>query len=217
MAGLKMQSLVTRCAAAGVLLVVTTLPVFWIQAGYRPAEVVLPKGGFQIPEQLGEWRGEHQPMDPRLVASVNADQMLNRLYQSEEGAIAMHLARWKGEDGTPHLPTICYQNNGWRTVSETTVSVEPAPGRKFRAKCLTLELSGEFVQVAFWYQLGPHLYCENQGYQQARRHYWQTATWPAVTKVLLHRHISAPDASHRPLQEFATRVAVSLAEPDPKP
>lgn len=204
------MTIARRCIAVCVLLVLVRVPALWVFAGFSPEEVVLPREGLAVPMQLDAWRGEDHPMNPRLVTSLDADQLLNRNYTADDDQIAVHVARFKDlSTGTPHLPTACYGSNGWQILSQSMVDLGPSSGG-LRARSLVLEQSGECVQVLYWYQLGPYSYVDAAGFRDVRKKFWNVKQWPGVTKVLLHRHVTGPEASPTPLRDFASRLALAL-------
>ena len=201
-----------RGIAAVLILLGIQAGTHWISAAYSPGKVLRPRPAFGVPKTLGEWTGKDVPQDPTLVKSLQTVEQLDRMYQNGSGSdVQIHLACWDDpSEGTPHLPTICYVANGWEIVASQRGKLNISKSRSIPYNQLVLQRDGRYVQVAYWYQIGPQAYIDRDGLRDARRQLWGRAEWPPVTKVLLHRVVPAQNTPSDALKDLATQLAVTL-------
>lgn len=93
-----------------------------------------------FPTRLGLWSGTEVPVDARLRAATDTDELLNRRYTRTGGAQQAQLCIAYGSQIrqlAPHRPEICYPAAGWvlDTARETTLRFSSAatlPARTLR-------------------------------------------------------------------------------------
>ena len=106
-----------------------------------------------FPEDVGDWRGEDVPLRPEEEAMLRADLNLQRQYRR---ALAQPIWLYVGYYGTDrgghpeHTPDICYPANGWRTLQEATITIDPPRG--LRANEFVAEQAGVQELVLYWYR-----------------------------------------------------------------
>jgi hypothetical protein len=111
-----------------------------------------------LPIELGDWVGKDMEMDPAVLRETQADDYLNREYQSRSHP-GVHFRLWinysRLGDNLRHSPEICLPSGGWNKVeSECRVlAVERPDGRQLSLTRLGYS-QGELVQgIGFWYYI----------------------------------------------------------------
>lgn len=147
-----------RVALCGVLLTIG----FGAQAGLgelTKIERPLPRAALaSVPEQLGDWVGRDVPPDPHILRESQADDYLQRDYESRKHP-GLRLRLWinfsrKG-DNLRHSPEKCLPSSGWTKVESLckVVSVSDPKGKPISITRLSYS-QGELVQgVGFWYYI----------------------------------------------------------------
>jgi len=108
-----------------------------------------------FPEEIGDWRGEDVPLRPGEEAMLRADFNLQRRYRKPLSQPIWLYVGYYGTDrgGHPeHTPDVCYPANGWRTVHQATITIDPPRG--LRAHEFVAEQTDVQELVLYWYRSG---------------------------------------------------------------
>ena len=118
---------------AGIILVVSG-------AGFRTladrlnrstGEPSLPQGTLErIPLGIGDWVGRDDPLDERVRAATDSDDLVNRRYALQGGSheVGFYVSYGvRARDLSPHRPDVCYPGNGWTSKGIEFVEL-PMPG-----------------------------------------------------------------------------------------
>jgi Protein of unknown function (DUF3485) len=134
--------------------------------------------------QFGKWKSEpfHSPQE--IVFAVGADQLSERKCALDGVVVLAHRASWNSVDEwMPHEPDVCYTSQGWKIASQSTMALPQRPDVRIALR--TYEQAGHRLIVAFWYQLGTHVYTDRDGARPARRAFWGQQEMPPLMKTLL--------------------------------
>ena len=80
-----------------------------------------------VPEQIGAYQGQDEPVDQSIYRFLSASGMLERLYAGPEGLVQLtilYAADWR----SVHSPTGCYPASGWEILEERPVDFAAAEG-----------------------------------------------------------------------------------------
>lgn len=111
-----------------------------------------------LPLELGDWVGRDEPMDPHILKESQADDYLNRIYESRKDP-GKRLALWinYSEHGLNlrHSPKICLPSGGWSVVEAHCHPMSIAFDSARAQTIMRLVYSqGELVQgIGFWYYI----------------------------------------------------------------
>jgi len=106
-----------------------------------------------LPPELGLWRARDLPMDTAVESMLDADLSVQRVYLHPFGEIVWLYLGYYGttRGGSPeHLPSTCYQAQGWQITSRRRIDIDRATG--LRANEYVVERDGEARLVHFWYR-----------------------------------------------------------------
>lgn len=111
-----------------------------------------------IPNELGDWVGQDLKVDPLILKESQADDHLNRVYESRKHP-GQRLSLWINYSrlglNLRHSPEICLPSGGWTKI-ESDCKVLPIRSHAGRTIAMTrLAYSqGELVQrIGFWYYI----------------------------------------------------------------
>lgn len=76
----------------------------------------------QLPLTFGDWQGEDQPLDAKVVKVAQFDGYLVRRYENQRTRAVVHVMLAYGRPGplAVHTPAICYGGAGYELASDTT-------------------------------------------------------------------------------------------------
>ncbi|MCX7424614.1 MAG: EpsI family protein [Planctomycetia bacterium] len=207
-----MNAPLPRIIGAGALLAMVCLGTEYLRyRGGATKDITLPETSLQtMPGQFGSWSwdGKETKVDERLLRVISADEVVSRMYTNSVGKVlTMHVAVFGDYfRGVPHPPTVCYPSSGWIQTNEKEVILEAPGAPPAPTRVITYDQAGERVLVMFWFQLGDHVFTDDQGLNDARRVLRQNATWPAIVKVLLQTKITNPEQDEQRLKDFGARL-----------
>jgi hypothetical protein len=111
-----------------------------------------------VPKELGDWVGEDLDVDRDVFRESQADDFLNRAYESRSRP-GVRFRLWINYSRTGnnlrHSPEICLPSGGWTKVeSDCRVLSIEQPGRKPLLMTRLGYTQGELVQgIGFWYYI----------------------------------------------------------------
>ena len=129
----------------------------------EPPEVEMPSWTFrEIPQQLGNWRGEEARLDPEIAVATGAEIIANRNYRDPRGhAVVLHTAMFKNPAaGIVHSPFDLLPASGWKMLNQSFENVQVSNDLAIPVKLMLWEREGETILVVCWYQLGSHVLYE---------------------------------------------------------
>lgn len=113
----------------------------------------------RFPEQIERWRGQAlPPLDPKILAVLGADDILNRVYVSPDHAslglyVGFYNSQRQGD--SIHSPMNCLPGAGWEPLSRASIAI-PVTLREGTA---TVDANRYVIQkglnrqlVLYWYQ-----------------------------------------------------------------
>jgi hypothetical protein len=111
-----------------------------------------------IPAELGDWVGRDLPVDPHILKESQANDWLNRDYESRSRP-GLKLRLWINYsnlgNNLRHSPEICLPSGGWTKIESLckVISVSDPSGRPISITRLSYS-QGELVQgIGFWYYI----------------------------------------------------------------
>jgi EpsI family protein len=111
-----------------------------------------------LPLELGDWAGQDQAVDPRIVREAQTDDYLNRVYEDRRHP-GRRLSLWVNYSreglNLRHSPEVCLPSGGWAKVESLTRVIRVARGGGKDVAVTRLGYArGELVQnVGFWYYI----------------------------------------------------------------
>ena len=121
---------------------------YW--AAEAPA-VQLRQSFDNFPMELGQWRGQHIPLDPEMVKATKSDAHVNVDYTNlSQGSVNLWIAYYaaqKKAGGFVHSPKLCLTGGGWTQLNTGTSQI----GKDLVVNYMVLEQMGRRMLVYYWY------------------------------------------------------------------
>ena len=169
-----------------------------------------------IPMRLGDWAGQDEAPDDRVLAEAQADDFLNRAYQDRRHP-GRRLSVWINYSklglNMRHSPEVCLPSGGWSKVESQSrvVAIELDGGRWLPISRLAYA-KGELVQrIGFWYYIFGEGRLERlvRGLPiTSRSSHGRTTRGSGLTVEVFCPGDSDPDGEA--LQDFARRLLAAL-------
>jgi EpsI family protein len=188
-----------------------------VSAQTEPPEVEMPSWTVQeIPQQLGNWRGEEARLDPEIAVATGAEIIANRNYRDPRGhAVVLHTAMFKNPAaGIAHTPSICYRTSGWKLLNQSFENIQVSNDLAIPVKLMLWEREGESILVVCWYQLGSLVLYERLDMAEVRWQLRGQRKWPMLTKVMLQIPAADLDDARTTLMGFTEQVVKWLNQPE---
>jgi EpsI family protein len=117
----------------------------------------------ELPVAVGEWTGRHEPIDPSLIAALQLDDHINRIYRRHSRLpVTLYVGYYggmqTGNSRGPHAPILCLPGQGWQPIETGTVTIPLAPGvdagsRSLRVSRFVIDNTSYRFLLLFWYQI----------------------------------------------------------------
>jgi len=122
---------------------------------FKPISIPLLQSLDNFPQQLDNWQGERQYLDPAMAKRVGASDYLDAIFRnSSQPPISLWIGYFGGQSQKiserVHSPLICLTGGGWKLVESQIVDI--APGLPVRY--LLIEQDGARQVVYYWYLQG---------------------------------------------------------------
>ena len=190
---------------------------YLVQASTEPPEVRLPDWNFaEMPQQLGDWRGENMELDPKIMVRLGAASVTDRMYRNETGqSVSSHTAIFADpREAVDHRPDSCYRGAGWLKIDETSAEVSIGENRTIPVYFTTWERNGDRVLVVYWYQIGEQVILDRMGLGTLRWTMRGQPVWPATVKVLLQTSAwGDPDDAKASILNIAEQIGKWINQP----
>jgi hypothetical protein len=160
-----------------------------------------------MPLRIGDWNGRDLPLGEAVPAQADdALSSIQRAYTDRSGHSVSVMVDTFRASGIVHPPEICYLGTGASSIAAEDFSLAAAaggkaPGGKAVARLLTFYRHGRRLHVLYWYQLGPHVFCDWSGLCRAQWLLGGTRRSFPLVKVMVQAPAGA-DAEKR-LRSFA--------------
>ncbi|MEM9589229.1 MAG: exosortase C-terminal domain/associated protein EpsI [Planctomycetota bacterium] len=210
------KQLVFRCLAIVSLLIVGSLAVTYIRAGYEKGSVVPPTSDLTaVSLTLGDWHGTDLPADPRIRDVLCARDGIDRVYRNAKNRDVKVHAVWTDDYIRLHFPQQCYRQSGWELLDWKDVDVQTDGGDSFPARICEFSQDGQQIQVLYWFALGDRVFLDRVGHRLLRREVcWGQTEWPAMMKFMLETNVAGLGRSEDDLVEVAATLHQELQETD---
>jgi exosortase D (VPLPA-CTERM-specific) len=124
----------------------------------RPAEIIPARSSFvQFPMEVGDWRGQRQPLEAIYSDALKLDDYLLADYVGSAGAVVNVYISWydsqrKGE--AVHSPRSCLPGGGWqmRDFGQRELAGISIDGQPLRVNRTLIELGNQRQLVYYWFQ-----------------------------------------------------------------
>jgi EpsI family protein len=139
--------LLTACVLAGALVL--------LEAANRREPVSLRRPLREIPVELGDWQGNDEPLEQRIVEAVGVDEYLNRRYRNKDGRQVEIYVGYYGSQRTGetiHSPKNCLPGAGWQPVRAGHLAIDTPGGAPIVVNEYLIEKGLERVLSLYWYQ-----------------------------------------------------------------
>ena len=109
-----------------------------------------------LPLDLAGFEGQELPPDDSVFAYLGADQMIDRVYVSQDGDVAVKLTivfahGWRAL----HSPRECYRNQGWGIVEEGHIDISAASGGSYSGTLLVMRKPERRIATVYTFVTGP--------------------------------------------------------------
>ncbi len=109
-------------------------------------EPTLPRGTLErIPIRIGDWVGRDDPLDERVRAATDSDDLVNRNYALQGGIhqVGFYVSYGvRARDLAPHRPEVCYTGNGWTSKGIEFVELHMPSGASLSCRLLKFGRGG---------------------------------------------------------------------------
>jgi len=134
--------------------------ILLLQAGLlyssiRPEVVPGSRPLSEVPAQLGAWRLDKEiPVDAETQAVLNADDTLNRIYDSgvREAALFIAAFRTQRNGKAPHSPKNCLPGSGWEPLASSLAAVDVGLAAPIQVNRYIISHGNDRAVVLYWYQ-----------------------------------------------------------------
>jgi EpsI family protein len=171
----------------------------------------------KLPNRLGDWEGQNQPISKELLAATGADVFVNRIYQNGNGPssqILTHLAVFSDwEKGASRHPVKCLKDDGWKMVSQNNHSLSTGQDREIQVHLSEWEKNYKTILVLFWYQMGDRIALTSAELDQIRSELGDQAASSPLVQVQLQITKSHLKGDDDVLKEFAGKIAKWIEKP----
>jgi EpsI family protein len=141
-----------RFSAAAVLLVCAAA---FLSLRSRAEVIPRHKSLAEFPNQVGDWRGQDQPLSAETLAVLGPGDFLTRLYQNgRDPFVSLYIAYFSSQRSgdTIHSPKNCLPGSGWTPVSTDRISLTGADGRLIVINRYILANGAQRLLALYWYQ-----------------------------------------------------------------
>lgn len=119
----------------------------------RPGLVAEAESLAAVPQRIGAWTGQDDPLERAVEEVLRADFNLQRAYRDDAGDLVWLYVGYYGTSrgGRPeHTPRGCYTGAGWGIADSRVVTVDESTG--LRVQEYLVERGPEQHLVHFWYR-----------------------------------------------------------------
>lgn len=120
------------------------------------AEVVpTHKGLAGFPMQFGNWTGQRQPLDPKVLAVLGPGDFLTNVYtKSATPFVSLYIAYFPSQrtGDTIHSPKNCLPGAGWTPLSSDKMAIVKPDGSQRVVNRYILGNGEQRVLALYWYQ-----------------------------------------------------------------
>ena len=109
----------------------------------------------QFPAVVGGWRGQDQPLEPRIAQAVGVDDYLARTYADASGQpVGLYIGFYRSQrtGDTIHSPRNCLPGAGWEPVRAALLTIPTASGAPVVVNEYLLERESTHQLMLYWYQ-----------------------------------------------------------------
>jgi EpsI family protein len=120
------------------------------------AEAIPPhKSLAEFPEQVGDWRGQDQPLSAETLAVLGPGDFLTRLYQNgRDPFVSLYIAYFSSQRSgdTIHSPKNCLPGAGWVPLSSDRMTIAKPDGSSVVVNRYILGNGEQRLLALYWYQ-----------------------------------------------------------------
>ena len=137
--------------------VVILLACTAISLSVRTRAEVLPthKGLAGFPMQFGDWTGQDQPLDPKVLAVLGPGDFLTSVYtKSTTPFVSLYIAYFPSQrtGDTIHSPKNCLPGAGWAPLSSDKMTIAKPDGSQAVVNRYILGNGEQRLLALYWYQ-----------------------------------------------------------------
>ena len=121
-----------------------------------------------MPMKIGEWMGRN-PLPGEDFPDLPDDTLssVQRVYLTPGNHELFVEADTFAANGIVHPPEVCCRGSGAASIDSRSFALASAKGDA-EARLLTFYQNGRRLHVLYWYQLGPHVFCDWSGFCRAK-------------------------------------------------
>lgn len=124
--------------------------------GMSHGEAVVARHPFkELPYLIGDWTGQEQPLEQRIVLAASVTDYTNRFYVNPEGSVVQLYVGYYASQRTGdtiHSPKNCLPGAGWEPVKQDYATIVLTSGRKIVVNDYVIQQGLNRELVFYWYQ-----------------------------------------------------------------
>ncbi len=157
-----------------------------------------------MPARFGDWTARDLPAGAVIPQKPeDALSSIQRVYADSSGhALAVEVDIFPAS-GIVHPPEICYLGTGASSIRAEDFSLTTAAGPSAVARLLTFYRHGRRLHVLYWYQLGPHVFCDWSGFCRAQWMLGGEGRARPLVKVMVQLPAGGSADAEKRLRSFA--------------
>ncbi len=116
----------------------------------RDENTTTPKDFVNFPSDVGNWQGQHQPMDVAVRDSLGmTDYLLMDFFNEEDAMINLYVAYYETQRKgvSPHSPKVCIPGGGWEISEFERISLNQQPLNR-----VIIQKGNDRQLVYYWFE-----------------------------------------------------------------
>jgi hypothetical protein len=167
----------------------------------------LEKNVQDLPQSLGDWKGEAVALDPEMFTAIGAKEVVDRNYRDRQGqTVSVHFAVFDKPfqiQGLWHPPELCYTTHGSHVGDPKPIALDQAGAL---ARLIPAEHQGETLYVLYWYQIDGNAFVTGDAQRKLLLSCRGRPTRPPIIKVMLQTTATSAEAAEKSLTAVARDV-----------
>lgn len=109
----------------------------------------------ELPYAIGNWTGQEQPLEERIVQAVSVTDYTNRIYYNPSGSLVQLYVGYYASQRTGdtiHSPKNCLPGAGWDPVHSAYATINLTSGQRIVVNEYVIQRGLDRQLVFYWYQ-----------------------------------------------------------------
>ena len=106
-----------------------------------------------FPMQIGEWKGQDEPLDKEVLEVLRVDDYLSRRYVSAAGIVGLYIGFYQTQrqGSAIHSPLNCLPGAGWNPIHRSHLKIVVGT-QNYEVNRITIQKGLDKQVVLYWYQ-----------------------------------------------------------------